>query len=138
LVSEWKKIGDPGYYSGLPTALLNIVSDLDDWLQARPSKPSIADPSGSGVTFDHRWTEETYAYFRSRIHVHAAEIRDAYNESDEEASVAKWRSLFGDRFMAPKTSTSSSKFGSAGVASGAGAGAGSDTMPSSGRSGRAG
>lgn len=136
-VAEWKKIHDTGYYANLPTALLRLVSDLDNWLQARPYRPSIADPSGSGVTFDHRWTQETYAYFRTRIHAHAAEITDAYHESDEDASVAKWQALFGDKFTAPETSTGSSKFGAAG----AGAAAGnkdSDGAFSSGRSGRAG
>jgi len=136
-VADWKKLSDPGYYSNLPTALLHLVSDLDDWLQARPYKPSITDPSGTGVTFDHRWTQETYAYFRTRIHAHAAEIKDAYFESDEDASVAKWQALFGDKFTAPGTSSSSSKFGAAGT----GAAAGSDDSVgtfSSGRSGRAG
>ncbi|MGW0244777.1 SMODS domain-containing nucleotidyltransferase [Micromonospora chalcea] len=54
-VSDWKRISDPGYYSDLPTALLHLVCDLDQWLQQNPIKPSIADPSntptslGSGV-----------------------------------------------------------------------------------------
>jgi hypothetical protein len=135
-IAEWKKIADPGYYSDLPTALLHIVSDLDGWLQERPFKPSIADPSDSGLTFDHRWSQETYAYFRSRINVHATEIRDAYYETDEDTSVAKWQGLFGEKFKAPKTSTSSSKFGAAGAAAG-GAG-GADAASSTGRSGRAG
>ncbi|OHV28731.1 MULTISPECIES: hypothetical protein [Pseudofrankia] len=58
-VEEWKKIYDPGYYSDLPTALLHMVSDLDEWLQARPFKPSITDPSNPVVNFDHRWSQET-------------------------------------------------------------------------------
>src|SRR3546814_7993909 len=87
---------DPSCYSNLPTALRTIVTDLDQWLQARPNRPSIADPSGSGVTFDHRWSDETYSYFRDRIHVHAAEIEDAYTEPDKDRSVQKWQALFGD------------------------------------------
>ena len=138
-VAEWKKIGDPGYYSDLPTTLHHIISDLDNWLQARPLKPSIADPSGSGVTFDHRWTQETYAYFRTRINVHAAEIKAAYEETDEAASVAKWQALFGDKFKAPETSSGSGKFGAAGTAAGGVVGTGdSDGTSSSSRSGRAG
>ncbi|MDH6460443.1 hypothetical protein M2302_000598 [Micromonospora sp. A200] len=137
-VAEWKKIADPGYYSDLPTALLHMVCDLDEWLQARPDKPSIADPSNSGVTFDHRWSQETYSYFRDRIHAHAAEIDDAYHEIDEETSVKKWQGLFGDKFQAPETSSSSSKFGDAGGAAGATGGTESPSTSSSGRSGRAG
>jgi hypothetical protein len=109
-VSSFKTIGDSSYYSNVPTTLLHLVGDLDDWLQARPIKPSIPDPSGSGTTFDHRWTQETYGYFRERIHTHAAEIRDAYEEDDKDRSVKLWRDLFGDGFKAPEKASSSAKF----------------------------
>jgi hypothetical protein len=108
-VSEISKFTDPGYYGNVPTALLHIVSDLDDWLQLRPYKPSIPDPSGSGVTFDHRWDQTTYAYFRDRIHAHAAEIKLAYVESDPAKSVRLWQKVFGDRFQAP-VAAAGSKF----------------------------
>lgn len=81
---------------------MHIVNDLDAWLQARPLKPSIQDPSGSGVTFDHRWGQATYAYFRDRIHVHAAQMQDAYDELDKDASVRKWQEVFGEGFTAPR------------------------------------
>jgi hypothetical protein len=113
-VSQVKTLGDSGYYNSVPTSLLHIVGDLDEWLQARPIKPSIPDPSGSGATFDHRWTQETYSYFRERIHVHAEEIKNAYEEEDKDGSVKLWRKLFGDGFKAPeKESSSSVKFPSA-------------------------
>lgn len=131
-VEEWRKIADPGYYGDLPTALLHIIGDLDEWLQARPYKPIIMDPSGSGTSFDHRWSQETYAYFRDRIHAHAAEIKAAFEETDFDKSVAKWQALFGDGFKAPTTSSSSSKY--AGVTSGAGV-AGVASISHSGRAG---
>jgi hypothetical protein len=136
-VSQWKKLTNPGYYSDLPTSLFHLVSDLDEWLQEHPSKPSIADPSGSGVTFDHRWSDETYLYFRDRIHVHAAEITEAYHETDEAASIAKWQALFGDKFQAPETASRSTNFTAAGAAAAAAGGRVSPTASSS-RSGRAG
>ncbi|ORI20692.1 cyclic GMP-AMP synthase DncV-like nucleotidyltransferase [Rhodococcus sp. 1168] len=106
-VEEWHKIVDSGYYSDLPTALLHIVSDLDAYLQQYPLKPIITDPSGSGTSFDHRWTQETYSHFRNRINVHAAEIKNAYEETDFDESVKKWQALFGDGFKAPAGSQSS-------------------------------
>ncbi len=81
-VKPWHQVTHPGYYADLPTALLHIVSDLDDWLWQNPAKPMILDPAGTGTSFDHRWTPETYAYFRARLHAHAAEIRAAYYETD--------------------------------------------------------
>lgn len=137
-VFESKKFSDPGYYSNLPTALLHMVTDLDQWLQQNWTKPSIADPSNTSVTFDHRWSQETYSYFRDRIHAHAAEIDDAYHETDEEESVTKWQAVFGDKFEAPVTPSLSTKFGDAAAVGGL---AGGDEPPgtsSSGRSGRAG
>lgn len=100
-VTSLKKIIEPGGYANVPTALHTIVTSLDQWLQQRPTRPSIPDPSGSGVNFDHRWNDESYSYFRDRIHVHAAEIDDAYREPNKDLSVAKWRKLFGDAFAEP-------------------------------------
>jgi hypothetical protein len=131
-VEEWRKVVDSGYYSDLPTALVHIVSDLDEWLQARPTKPNIMDPSGSGTSFDHRWTQETYAYFRDRIHAHAAEMKAAYDETDFDESVKKWQALFGDGFKAPTSSTSSGKYSSIGT------GAAAASVASVNLSGRAG
>jgi hypothetical protein len=109
-VSPLNALVDPGYYGNVPTTLLHVVSDLDEWLQARPLKPSISDPSRSGANFDHRWTQQTYSYFRDRIHAHAEEIRNAYEEEDKDRSVKLWRDLFGDGFKAPEKASSSAKF----------------------------
>jgi hypothetical protein len=127
-VSGVKLLFDTGYYNSTPTALVHIVNDLDAWLQARPIKPSIPDPSGSGVTFDHRWDQATYAYFRDRIHAHAGQMQDAYDEPDKDTSVAKWQAVFGDGFTAPALKGSGGRFG---AATGA-------TAFTTGRSGRAG
>jgi hypothetical protein len=110
-VSATKKLFDTGYYTSVPTALLHIVNDLDAWLQANLIKPSIRDPSGSGVTFDHRWDQATYSYFRDRIHAHAAEIQDAYDEPDKDTSVSKWQTIFGGGFKAPVSKQNSGRFG---------------------------
>ena len=99
-----------GYYSNVPTTLLHVVIDLDEWLQARPDKPSIAVPGGSGETFDHRWDQSTYSYFRDRIHAHATQIADAYDEPDKDRSVRLWQDLFGDGFKVPASSASAPKF----------------------------
>ena len=100
---------DPSRYSTTPTALLNIIEDLDDWLQAHPSKPSIPNPAGDGTDFDHRWGDATYRNFQERIHSIAAKMREAYDEQDKGESIEKWQALFGDKFdpPAPRGATSS-------------------------------
>lgn len=131
-VESYKKILDVGYYSDVPTTLLHVVTDLNDYLQARSFKPSVPDPSGSGVTFDHRWSQETYSNFRTRLNVITGQIKAAYGEEDPDESVEKWQDLFGDKFQPPKSSTSSSKFGAGAAAVGAA------VSTSTGRTGRAG
>ncbi|OPC83193.1 nucleotidyltransferase [Embleya scabrispora] len=120
-VSTYKKLSDPGYYRDVPTTLLHIVEDLDIYLQAYPVKPSVADPSGSGLTFDHRWEQSTYSYFRDRIHTHASEIHDAYHAADKDTSVRLWQNLFGPGFKAPVVAASSAKFPATAASAGAAA-----------------
>ena len=100
-VSEWRLILEPDAYTDLPTALVTILGDLDDWLQARPVMPVLVDPSCSSSTFNHRWDEDLYGNFRNMIHLYAGWAREAYEETDEAASVAAWQKVFGDRFEVP-------------------------------------
>jgi hypothetical protein len=100
-VSEWRLILEPDAYTDLPTALVTILGDLDHWLQARPVMPVLVDPSCSSSTFNHRWDEDLYGNFRNMIHLYAGWAREAYEETDEAASVAAWQKLFGDRFEVP-------------------------------------
>jgi hypothetical protein len=110
-VSQVKKLVDTGYYNSVPTALLHVVQDLDDWLDAFPSRPSVADPSRSGATFDHRWDDATYLRFRERINGYRAKIEAAYDAADKESSVRLWQDIFGAGFKAPATVSSSDRFG---------------------------
>lgn len=91
-------LGDADHYQDVPTALMNIVGALDDYLQANPFMPNIADPSCPTESFNHRWSPEEYANFRSRIELYRRWIDEAYVEPDRDASLAGWRKLFGDTF----------------------------------------
>lgn len=107
VVDEWRS-HDPDYYKDVPTTLVNLVSDLDDWLQANPIKPSLKDPSCPSTTFDHRWTDAQYDSFRNRIHDLRPKIEDAYNASTVDASVRAWRKVFGESFPDSATKAASS------------------------------
>jgi hypothetical protein len=130
-VEAYQTVSDAGYYADVPTTLLHVVADLNAYLQANIVKPSIPDPSGSGVTFDHRWTQETYTNFRTRLNVIATDIDDAYAETDPDTSVEKWQALFSDRFQPPTPSSCGSKFGAEDTSTAA-------VVSSTGRMGRAG
>lgn len=89
---------DPGHYKDLPTALKNLVSDLDEYLQANMTMPSISDPSCPTETFNHRWNQDEYANFRKWIHFYMDWINDAFDESDQDQSRKKWQKIFGEDF----------------------------------------
>ena len=91
----------PGCYGDTPSALVTIVQDLDAWLQDRPNKPSLVDPSCPSTSFDHRWTDAQYAAFREKIHDLAPKIQAAYDEATPAASLSAWQDVFGSAFKAP-------------------------------------
>ena len=97
-VSDAALWSDPDHYKDIPSTLLNLFEDLDSFLQDHELMPSIDDPSCPTENFNHRWDESEYANFRKWIHIYAAWIRDAYDETDRDESYRKWRRLFGDEF----------------------------------------
>lgn len=103
-------VSDPNYYSDVPTTLLHITRDLDEWLQANERRPSIKDPSRSGADFDHRWSDRAYATLRKRIHQYRADMEEAYDEEDEATSVELWQKLFGDGFKLPESKPAPGRF----------------------------
>ncbi len=117
-VSASKKLSTPDAYADVPTALLTIVTDLDTWLDQHWTKPTVTDPAGTGLTFDHRWKPESFDQFKDRIKVYAGQIYDAYWETDPDDSVAKWQLVFGDDFDAPAPAAPP-KFGTGSSAGGA-------------------
>lgn len=133
-VNAEKTFYDPDYYGDLPTALVHIIEDLNDWLQSQIVMPNIEDPSGTGLTFDHRWDKPTFERLKDRIAGYTDSMRAAYDTEDEEDSLAQWASIFGDKFPTAAESSGStggsSKFGAGAAAAGLGS--------SSSHSGRAG
>ncbi len=111
-VTAVKKAGKPGCYANVPTALRNVVADLNTYLQANPTIPTIEDPSGAAhpdgtpVTFDHRWDQATYDTLRASISDLAAAIDAAYAEPDSDHSVELWQAIFGDGFKGPEPNKS--------------------------------
>lgn len=134
-VSASKTIIDPGYYSDVVTTLVHMVEDLHGWLQTQPGKPVILDPSGTGLSFDHRWNEATYDRLKERISSCATAMRDAYDAEDEQESLDKWADIFGGDFPTGLTADSSSGGASKFGAATAGAGAAGASSSHSGRAG---
>lgn len=90
-------------YKDVPTTLLNVLADLDAWLQLYPTMPVLEDPSCPGTTFNHRWDQARYENFRTQIGRNAGWVKEAYDEPDRNKSVAAWQRIFGPDFKAPVT-----------------------------------
>jgi hypothetical protein len=102
IVESWRAY-DPSYYQDVPTTLVHLVVDLDVWLQARPSRPSLFDPSCPSTTFDHRWTDSQCTTFRTKVHDLAPKLLAAYDASGVDASITAWQDIFGTAFPSSLT-----------------------------------
>lgn len=109
VVESWRDGAGVNYYRDVPTTLVNVVEDLDAWLQARATKPSVVDPSAPATNFDHRWTDSEYQAFRTAIHRLAPRLRSAYDATTVAASCEAWQGVFGESFKRPDEADASNK-----------------------------
>lgn len=98
-------MNDADYYKDVPTALKNILKDLNDYLQANPTLPLISDPSCPTESFNHRIDQNQYSNFRDKISFYCGKVVAAYDETDLELSKTKWREVFGPLFGTYDTAT---------------------------------
>jgi len=95
-IFETDRDGDD--FADAPTALRSVITRLDDTLQQYPSKPEVPNPVLRAEVFSDGWDETKYRNFREQIHHYRGWIDDAYLEPDRDASISKWRNVFGDQF----------------------------------------
>ena len=89
---------DSDAFSDTPSALQTIMGRLDDWLQARPDKPVVSNPSLCTEDFADLWNDTQYANFRNFVNKYRKWIDDAINAERRPDSIEKWRKVFGDEF----------------------------------------
>jgi len=102
----------------VPSTLFYITEELNNFLQNNTAMPTIINPVLSSEDFNRNWDEKKYSNFREKFNLYWGKIEDAYNEKDHDASVKKWRKLFGDSFgsLTNFTTSTSIKSGVAGSA----------------------
>jgi hypothetical protein len=117
-INDVQLMADPDYYKDVPTALKNILQDLNDYLQANPTLPLISDPSCPTESFNHRIDQDRYSNFRDEIAYYLEKVAAAFDEPDAELSKDKWREVFGSLFGTYDTAVTTTKnahIGRAGV-----------------------
>ena len=81
-----------------PTTLRTVMGKLDDWLQARPSKPRVLNPKLASEDFADQLSDDQYANLRRVLNRYRKWVDDAYDEENREESIRKWRRLLGEDF----------------------------------------
>ncbi len=95
-IEWWDK--DSTAFADTPSALQTIMGRLDDWLQDRPVKPRVENPSLPSQDFAELWNDTQYANFRNFVHKYRTWIDEAIEAPDRADSIEKWRRVFGDEF----------------------------------------
>lgn len=85
-------------FADVPTALRTIVGRLDEWLQLRPTRPSVRNPVLASEDLSGLWDNDQYVNFRNKVHQYREWIDDAYLEEKRDESIGKWRRVFGGEF----------------------------------------
>jgi hypothetical protein len=85
-------------FSDTPTALWTVIKRLDAYLRQYPEIPEVVNPMLPSESFTRHWNQKKYTNFRACINRYANWIEDAYVEPDRDASIVKWRRIFGDDF----------------------------------------
>lgn len=91
---------DSDQFADTPTALKTIFDRMNSWCQNNHSKPSVTNPFMGSEDFSSLWTESQYLNFRSMVENYNEWIVEAFDEPDRNASISKWRRVFGDEFAA--------------------------------------
>lgn len=89
---------DTNDFADVPTTLKTVMGRLDDWLQARPTKPRVENPKLTSEDFASAWSDTQYSNFCAFIHKYRGWIDDAYAQEDRSESIKAWRKVFGDEF----------------------------------------
>lgn len=93
-----RAVENGGAFSDLPTTLKTLSSGVNNFLEQNPDMPIVRNPVLPAEDFNRHWDENKYANFRVKFFLYNAKINDAYGEQEHNASVRKWRKLFGDNF----------------------------------------
>ena len=78
--------------------LVTVLTRMDAYLQQHQTMPHIKNPVLPSETFNRHWDQDSYVYFRDRIHSHAEIAREALALPSIEDSMRTWRRLFGNYF----------------------------------------
>lgn len=96
---------DSDHFKDIPTALKTISNRINSFLQANVLMPEICNPVLEGEFFTRHWDQDKYSNFREKFDLYNSKINEAFDATDHNTSVRKWREVFGDNFGELKDET---------------------------------
>lgn len=85
-------------FKDIPIALKTISNRINKFLRDNVLMPDICNPVLSTESFTRHWDQDKYTHFREMFDLYNGKINDAFEETYHNASVKKWRKLFGNNF----------------------------------------
>ena len=86
-------------FKDTPDTLKTVSNRVNAFLQANPRMPRFRNPALRSERFSKKdWDQNQYRNFRENFKAYNRRINDACEESKRDASIQKWRSLFGGGF----------------------------------------
>lgn len=92
-------------FKDIPTSLKTVSNRINSFLQANVLMPEICNPVLEGESFTRHWDQDKYSHFREMFDLYNSKINEAFDATEHNASVRKWRELFGDNFGKLKDET---------------------------------
>lgn len=104
LIGMQIKDGDKGSadFENVPRTLRTILSRLDDFLAEFETAPAIPNPSLDSEDFGKLWKDGQFENFKSCIATYRMWVDEAFEETDHNQSLKKWRKLLGEEFAENK------------------------------------
>ena len=85
-------------FSDVPGTLKVVSNRINAFLQATPAMPRFRNPALRSERFDKGWDKSQYRNFQANFEAYNKRINDAFEETNDDVSIQKWRNLFGRNF----------------------------------------
>lgn len=95
---------EEAWFLNLSTTLHRITSELKkelEWIESI-SDLDLSNPMLPDEVFDRNFTDDQFKEFKSWVIDLSGKIEDAYSEEDEDKSIEKWTTIFGEKFSSKK------------------------------------
>lgn len=89
---------DGDNFKTVPDALKTVSNRINDFLQGHPTMPTIKNPVLPEEDFNRHWDQAKYENFREKFAIYNEKINEAFEATEHDDSVRKWRAVFGDEF----------------------------------------